>query len=284
MKAWWFKKGPGKAQRWGKMVNGEYVDWNDEFIRKSRTALGEVAVGHSDQNVIRMLNDQHYAMAEAAKLSQLKQAEIDRQAAARMKGLRTSLGAVAEGKTDEEVHRLVTDHELLRIETHKLSSDPWADLTFKDGKLTVKHYNDAFVSDLRVKLGDVVSDDMSDDQIVALYVDRENIEREEPRLEVVHFGIEEDGQLKIKLDWNKAFIDHLRKNGITGETEDEAIKEYLSRLTTETADAQGEIPDVISRDKINEAFATIDHEAQRELDEAAAQVKTPRRRRKKAVE
>lgn len=163
-------------------------------------------------------------------------------------------------------------------ELKKAGSEPWADLQFTDGKLVVVDYNAAFASKLRVQFGDLVNADTPDDDVVKLYVDRENIDREEPRLEVLHLGIEEDGQLKIKLDWNKAFIDHLRKNGITGETEDEAIKEYLSRLTTETADVQGELPDVLTRDQINEAFRDIENTAQRELDEAAAQVKQQKRR------
>jgi len=168
-------------------------------------------------------------------------------------------------------------------ELKKSGTEPWADLQFSDGKLVVVDYNQAFVTKLRSSFGDLIDDSTTDDDIVKLYVDRENLDREEPRLEVVHMGIEEDGQLKIKLDWNKAFIDHLHKNGINGETEDEAIKEYLSRLTTETADNQGELPDVLSRDQINEAFRDIDNVAQRELDEAAAQIKTTKRRKRKTA-
>lgn len=165
-------------------------------------------------------------------------------------------------------------------ELKKSGSEPWADLQYSNGKLTVVDYNAAFVTKLRTQFGDLINEDTTDDEVVKLYIDRENIEREEPRLEVLHMGIEDDGQLRIKLDWNKAFIDHLKKNGITGETEDEAIKEYLSRLTTQTADEEGELPDVLSRDQINEAFKDLDNELQKEYDEAAAQVKKPRRRRK----
>jgi outer membrane protein assembly factor BamA len=174
-----------------------------------------------------------------------------------------------------------SDSASTEAETKKAGKEPWADLQFTNGKLIVVDFNEAFVANLRTKLGDLIDENMTDEDIVKLYVDRENLEREDPRLEVVQLGIEGDGQLKIKLDWNKAFIDHLRKNGITGETEDDAIKEYLSRLTTATADAEGELPDVLSRDQINEAFKDIDNVAQRELDEAAAQIKTTKRRKRK---
>lgn len=159
----------------------------------------------------------------------------------------------------------------------KSSLEPWADLQYVDGKLSVVDFNDAFVDSLRVKFGDLITEEMTDQAIVQLYVDRENIEREEPRLEVLHLGIEDDGQLKIKLDWNKAFINLLLKNGFSGETEDEIIKNYLARLTTETADLEGELDDVLTRDQINEAFREIDVEAQREFDEAAASIKKPKR-------
>jgi hypothetical protein len=168
-------------------------------------------------------------------------------------------------------------------ELKKSGTEPWADLQFSDGKLVIVDYNQAFVTKIRSSFGDLIDDVTSDEDVVKLYVDRENVDREEPRLEVVHLGIEADGQLKIKLDWNKAFINHLHKNGISGETEDEAIKAYLARLTTETADAEGELPDLMSREQINEAFRDIDNVAQRELDEAASQIKKPRGRRKKVV-
>lgn len=164
-------------------------------------------------------------------------------------------------------------------ELKKAGVEPWADLQFIDGKLEVVDYNPAFVMKLRSSFGDLVDDDTEDSEVVKLYVDRENLDREEPRLEVVHMGIETDGQLKIKLDWNKAFIQHLQKNGISGETEDEAIKAYLARLTTETADSEGSEEDVLSREQVTEAFRELDTESQREYDEAAAQIKKPRRKR-----
>lgn len=179
---------------------------------------------------------------------------------------------------DQDIIKMVDDPAFLKESQKKKDSKPWADFVFQDGKLVVRSYNKAFVDDLRIKFGDLVNENSTDDEIVALYTDRENLANEEPRLEVLHLGIEPDGQLKIKLDWNKSFIDHLRKHGITGETEDEAIKEYLSRLSTETADAQGEISDVITRDQLNEAFHEIDKAAERELDEAAAVIKKRRRR------
>ena len=104
-----------------------------------------------------------------------------------------------------------------------------AEFSLVNGKLVIKKYNIAFVTELRQKLGDL-SDGKTDSEIVELYLSRENLEREEPKLDVQHFGMDEAGAVKMKLDWNRAFINHLRENGITGETEEEAVEMYLQLL------------------------------------------------------
>ena len=89
-------------------------------------------------------------------------------------------------------------------------SKPWAD-TFYDIESKVvkcRSFNAAFVKKARAELG-TVADDKDDLRVVRVYFDRQNIEHEEPRLDVLHTGIDEDGRVKMKLDWNKAFIRHL---------------------------------------------------------------------------
>src|ERR1035437_6654668 len=71
-------------------------------------------------------------------------------------------------------------------ELKKAGTEAWADLQFSDGKLVVVDYNQGFVLKLRASFGDLIDDTTTDDDIVKLYVERENLEREEPRLEVIH--------------------------------------------------------------------------------------------------
>ena len=162
----------------------------------------------------------------------------------------------------------------------------WADIKYVDGHVDVKGYNNLFVDNLRVKYGDL-SDGLTDEQVINLFCDRENIELEEPRLDVLHSGIDEDGRIKMKLDWNTAFIRHLNENGIQAETEEETIQIYLSLLTHQTA--EDIIPEMLSKEDVDAAFHDLDDEAKAELEEAARQVneraetikksrKTPRRR------
>ena len=195
------------------------------------------------------------------------------------------LGDISANKSDEEIFKLLGDSEVRELERRKISSDPWADLHYVDDKLVVKNYNQAFVKKLRSTMGDLIGESTTDDQIVQLYVERENLDREEPKLEVQHLGIEADGKLKIKLDWNKAFIKHLREHGITGETEDEAIEEYLSRLTKnvmdEIDDEQPQEGELITRAEAAEAFKELEEETNRELEEAARAVRAVKRRTKK---
>ena len=108
-----------------------------------------------------------------------------------------------------------------------------------------------------------------------LFIDRENIEHEDPKLEVKHSGIMEDGQIKIELDWNSAFIRHLAENGITGETEEEAVRAYLELLTLGTLSPElREFTD----EEIDNAFAEQDRELEAELEEAKERLKRPKKR------
>ena len=146
---------------------------------------------------------------------------------------------------------------------------PWADISYNDGKMQVNSYNDKFVEDLKLKLG-YLTDGLNNDQIIDLFTNRENIELEEPRLDVVHSGVDEDGRIKMQLDWNPSFIRHLADNGIQAESEEETIQMYLSLLTHQAA--EDIIPEMLSKEDIDAAFHDLDEESKAELDEAARQI------------
>lgn len=169
-------------------------------------------------------------------------------------------------------------------------STPWADVRYRDGQMQVVNFNKAFADSLRSKFGDL-TDGKDDSGVVRLFADRENVELEEPRLDVKHSGITDDGRIKMQLDWNQAFIRHLADNGIIAETEEEAVQMYLSLLTNKVGEDLA--PDVLSREGIlGEAFRDIEDETAAELAEAARQIeeqakaikvgkrKAPRRRSK----
>lgn len=165
---------------------------------------------------------------------------------------------------------------------------PRANVSYVAGKLYVKDYNKAFVDDLRVKLGAELTDDKTDEEIVNLFVSRENIEQEEPYLNVVHSGIDADGRIKMKLDWNHSFINLLKKNGITGENDEEAIHRYLLLLTHNKMDelvGEGGEDKVdvanLSAEQINAAFSEMDIVTNRELEEAESQAKNQKRTRRR---
>lgn len=52
----------------------------------------------------------------------------------------------------------------------------------------------------------------------------------EPWVEVVGESIDPVRGIQIKLDWNDAFIQYLKENGITGKDEDTAIQKWLALL------------------------------------------------------
>jgi len=149
-------------------------------------------------------------------------------------------------------------------------SKSWADINYIGGRMKVKSYNDEFVKQLRIKLGGLIVEETTNEEVVKLFVERENIEIEDPRLDVKHSGITEDGRIKMELDWNPAFIRHLADNGIIAETEDEAVQLYLQMLTHSAS--SDVTTDMLSRDDVDAAFHDLDDEARAELEEAARQV------------
>lgn len=149
-------------------------------------------------------------------------------------------------------------------------STPWADLQFIDGEMKAINYNKAFVDKIRGKLDNMFIDDKTDQQIVDLFYSRETLELEEPQLDVKHAGIDENGRIKMELDWNSAFIKHLAENGIQAESEEETIQLYLSLITHQTS--EDIIPEMLSVEDVDAAFHDLDQEAQAELEEAARQV------------
>lgn len=161
-------------------------------------------------------------------------------------------------------------------------STAWADLRLNHttNEVVVVDWNDAFAATVRDQLGHEVTHDKTNSQVIAMYNDRSVIEHEEPKLDVKHLGITNDGLIKTELDWNQAFIRHLRDNGITGETDEQAIQLYLSLLTKNVVDEDEDEPNqLLSREQVDMAFDEIDHETARELEEAAQQIDAFERKR-----
>jgi hypothetical protein len=111
------------------------------------------------------------------------------------------------------------------------AKQPWADTVLDEaGQLQVRDYNHAFVTDLLTKLPEDSTRMLTSKGVVNLWVARYNHEHTEPKLEVLHSGIEADGRIRMKLDWNDAFIKMLAERGIFGETEEEAVQNYLMQV------------------------------------------------------
>ena len=146
---------------------------------------------------------------------------------------------------------------------------PWASIKYVNGRMSVKAYNKAFADSIRAKHN--IFDENSDDEVVQLFADRETIEQEEPRLDVTHSGITEDGRIKMNLDWNPSFIRHLADNGITAETEEEAVQQYLVLITNVVS--QDMLPNKPTRDDVDKAFREIEEETAAELQIASDQIK-----------
>lgn len=156
---------------------------------------------------------------------------------------------------------------------------PWVDLVAVPApegvQLSVKDYNQAFVRKLRAEMGDL-TENKTDEQVIEIYVSRDRIDREDPKLEVLHMGLDQDGRVKMKLDWNKAFIRHLAENGIQAPTDEEAVQVYLARLTLQAAEneAMG-----VTKDELEQAYEDLERNAaESEAEAEAITAELPRRK------
>lgn len=144
----------------------------------------------------------------------------------------------------------------------------WAKVVYEDKRIKITDYNDAFIEHLKNELETSETDE---DKIIQMYQDRQNIQQEEPLLEVVHSSVDAEGRVKVSLNWNKSFIRQLASNGITGETEDEAIHKYLEMVTAKVDDEFGH--NQFDLTNFDDAFSDQDRELEEELKEAEKQVK-----------
>lgn len=66
----------------------------------------------------------------------------------------------------------------------------------------------------------------------ALEADRKRrYESDEPFVEIVSEHFDAHGGVELKLDWNKAFIDHLKQNGFGGHSDEEIVDNWLLALS-----------------------------------------------------
>jgi hypothetical protein len=125
--------------------------------------------------------------------------------------------------------------ELVRKMEEKLAATvPSAKEEIIDGVLTVTEWNTAYAATKRAVLPAELTNTMTDAEVVKVWVDRRNLELEDPRLEVVHSDITPDGQVKLQLEWNTAFIRLLQTRGFQGDTEDDLVQAYLHQVTNRT--------------------------------------------------
>ena len=63
---------------------------------------------------------------------------------------------------------------------------------------------------------------------------------EEPYIEIVSDGFDPEKGIKMNLDWNAAFIEHAKQNGLQGITDYEIVKKYLAHMYITIIEEMGE--------------------------------------------
>lgn len=119
---------------------------------------------------------------------------------------------------------------------------PWVSAKYATTGLVIDGWNQAYVGLATSVVPEHARKDWDEATLVTNYMkDPQKKYPEAPRLDIVHMGLERDGIAKVKLDWNTEFILHLADNGISAETEEEAVQLYLQMLTAKKFDEFSEI-------------------------------------------
>lgn len=53
---------------------------------------------------------------------------------------------------------------------------------------------------------------------------------EEPSIDIKSSGIDDNGEVRLELEWNDSFINHLKENGYEGHTEDDIVNQWLNSM------------------------------------------------------
>lgn len=121
-----------------------------------------------------------------------------------------------------------------------MSTRPWVEYDIVDGKMVNLAWNHKFVANVREALVEELARQgtyKTDEEVVALWAARRNHENEHPDLKVMHSGINPDGTLGLRLEWNDAFIKMLRNNGFDSEDEETMVQAYLASIARDNAAA-----------------------------------------------
>lgn len=66
--------------------------------------------------------------------------------------------------------------------------------------------------------------------------EEEDHAKEDPHVEIKGIVVDSEKGIKITLDWNDAFIKHLRDNGFDGADDDAVVQKYIAILAKQVAD------------------------------------------------
>lgn len=71
--------------------------------------------------------------------------------------------------------------------------------------------------------------------------DENKQESSEPWVQIIGADANSDEGIKIELDWNQAFVDYLRDNGIKGTDDEQVVQRWLTILLQELTQDDGEV-------------------------------------------
>jgi hypothetical protein len=156
------------------------------------------------------------------------------------------LKSVAQMEIDArlKLEKETEEAEQERLKAHILSKEPWFEvIDYRGDLMDVSNYrwNQAFIDKASVENGwhgvgpkEVFKRFLAErdyqNRLAIIQEERDkHMEDPEPWFEWTVKGISDEGY-PVHMEWNPAFIHHLREQGFSGRNEDEIVKLWLSRM------------------------------------------------------
>lgn len=152
---------------------------------------------------------------------------------------------MTKSKTNKPKTVNIADHQ--DDEVVSLSSNMKSESELNQAAQAIKNMD---IETLKLELKSQIMEELKDDQLKKMELERERREREtaeqtkyiakmkqspDPWMDIIGWVKDSQG-VRTELQWNDAFVDYLRANGVTGVDDDDTVQKWIIILMHDMAD------------------------------------------------
>ncbi len=152
---------------------------------------------------------------------------------------------MTKSKTNKTKTANIADHQ--DDEVVSLSSNMKSESELNQAAQAIKNMD---IETLKLELKSQIMEELKDDQLKKMELEKERREREtaeqtkyiakmkqspDPWMDIIGWVKDSQG-VRTELQWNDAFVDYLRANGVTGVDDDDTVQKWIIILMHDMAD------------------------------------------------